>query len=148
MGSIWRDPEIHRAALSYVHTGHVPGDAFWRSLSDRRNLNPARFDDNHPNIAGFFAPPAVLGRLPNIPMVRDFRHRFEIAPIRFEHYHRFWGRLIRNEPTITVLPPVVPGVPNVPILPPPVHGQGVPEPSSVVLLCVGLVVTWFYRRLK
>jgi hypothetical protein len=136
MGSIWREPEVHKSVLSYINTGHIPDDAFWATVEHRRELDPVRFDLHHPNVAGFLRPPDVIGQLPHGPLIDDLRRRFEVAPHRFTSFHPFWGRLFAHEPH--------PGVPVVPPVIPPVHG--VPEPASIVPLFIGIVVAYVYLR--
>lgn len=150
MGSEWRlNPEVKLEAWAYTHTGGIAADPFWHRLEVRRALDPARFDHNHPNIAGFFTPPPVLGMLPHGPVLDDLRHRFEINPDRFTHYHPFWGDLFAHEPHVSghPAPGPVPGQGT----PPPVVSPGpgaIPEPSSIVSLCAGLaiVLACLWRR--
>jgi hypothetical protein len=150
-GGIWESPVVHRAVLSYIHTGHVPDkegpDAgFWKGVEHVRDMDPARFDARHRNIAGYFAKPAILGQLPHGPLIDELRYRFKERPYIFTRWHPFWGRLFAHEPhpVPPVIPPAGPGVPGVPILPPAGPGQGIPEPLSVVSLCSGIMLAWLW----
>jgi hypothetical protein len=135
------DPEVRKEALYYARTGGLYPDHFWHSLEARRDLNPARFDRNHPNIAGYFTPPTTLGSQPHGPILDDLRHRYEINPARFTHYHEFWGPIMAMEPRGVTTPPIV--------LPPPSGGPtpgAVPEPSSLSLVAIGVLLAGLWAR--
>jgi hypothetical protein len=147
------DPEVRKEALYYARTGGIVHDQFWHSLEVRRDLNPARFDHNHPNIAGYFTPPSLLGSQPHGPILDDLRHRFEINPARFTHYHPFWGPVFEIEPHFSGVPPIVTpppsGTPGGTSFPPPSGGPtpgAVPEPSSLSLVAIGVLLVGLWAR--
>lgn len=147
MGNIFRlSPEVKKEAWFYAHTGGVVNDPFWHSLEVRRDLDPERFDRNHRDIAGYFTPPTILGMQPHGPVLDDLRHRFEINPQRFSHYHKFWGEIFALEPAV---PPCNPG-PTSCVQPPPCvpSGVSVPEPSSLILAGIAVIVVFVARRLN
>lgn len=136
MSSIY-DPTVIRHEVAkerayFALTGGIVNDPFWNALTVRRNLNPARFDHYHPNVAEFFVQPPVI-----MPPV--------VPPA--------------TVPPPPICPPVMPPPStSCPGVPPPSGGGGdngngngaVPEPSSIALLSFPLVfaglVLWFRRR--
>jgi hypothetical protein len=168
--------EIPRRALaSYSLTGHAPETPHWAAIEARHDLNPARFDRNHPTLTGLFTQPHCLGELPASPFYDFLRRRYEINPVRFTHYHPFLGKLLARDrearlhcdtivgvisppgaltdmaPTMPILLPSIP-VP-IPTVTQPVPGPVAPagaitEPSSLTLLTVGLVLSGLYTFIR
>jgi hypothetical protein len=141
MGSIWRlNPEVKKEAWEYASHGTVIDDVFGAASDDgfTKTRWPSRMSTA--NFVGYFTPPGVLGMQPRGPVLDDLRHRYELAPRRFTHYHPFWGHLLAMEPhapgvpTVPVLaPPTTPGV-TTPAPPPVAVAAAVPEPASIILL--------------
>jgi hypothetical protein len=150
------NPAIRRQALFYARTGDVLRGPIWRALTERRERNPERFDRLHPEIAGYFTRPAVLGMQPQGRILNDLRRRYEIDPDRFTYYHPFWGRIFDFEPSLSpplppaVIPPVCPPVhPGGYTSPPPTHPTAVPEADSLVLFAIAvfaIFVAFFAAR--
>lgn len=93
------------------------------------------------------------GELPENRNWDYLRERWELDKPRFDHYHPLLGRWLtedwhlRHEP----MPPVVTtsAPPPVVIVPPPVnHLDATPEPSSWVLLAVGVLLAWVWRQCR
>lgn len=52
--------EVAKERAYFALTGGIVNDPFWNALTIRRDLNPARFDHYHPNVAAFFIQPPVI----------------------------------------------------------------------------------------
>jgi hypothetical protein len=77
-------------------------------------------------------------QLPDTQFWHYLEQRHAINPIRFDHYHPMIGRWIEEVPVSTPLPPPVTMTP--PPNPGPPQAGSVPEPTSVVLLGVAMVL--------
>jgi len=136
-------------------------------LHARRDLNPSRYDRNHPFLGSKLALDDRLraaqsqdsrplnGLLPDNPYWRYMNFRRNINPARFDFYHATLGALIHENnrlrlgtvsvpqelipPTLPIATlPITPGIPSP--VPPVGGGPGVrlvPEPGSIALLLIG-----------
>jgi hypothetical protein len=129
---ILRDPNIEKQLCEAV--------------MDRREVNPARFDFYHPTLGKLISNPEFF-------QYALFLYNKDTA--RFVHYHHHLIPFIRGcfmmmEEKPPEVPPIVPEVPPiVPEMPMPPISTGIPEPSSFVLLLIGLficIVTWGFWR--
>lgn len=162
-----------KALLSYSYTGQPPETHRWEAIEARHDLNPGRFDRNHPTLAGLFTQPHCLGELPKSPFYDFLRRRYEINPARFTHYHPFLGRLLARDhearlhcdtgqggvltpgPPLTLFPDVPISLPSIPV-PTVTHPGGGPvtpagfiaEPSTFLLLTIGLILSGLYAFLR
>lgn len=81
-----------------------------------------------------------------LPDTKDWRyleHRWQIDPSRFDKWHPLIGQWITENWNLTHVPPPPP------VVCPPPHittAGGTPEPSSVMLLAVGIVLVLIWRR--
>lgn len=84
--------------------------------------------------------------LPTTPFWRYLEHREGLDPARFAHWHPIVARWIREDqwlrrhdagspPGESLVPPIAPQDP-----------AGVPEPSSWVLLVIGMIVVWLVMK--
>ncbi len=134
---------------------------FLNKLSLRRDLNPIRFDHNHPVLGPMLGAEKVLKSpssynaatialaektiLPDTKYYRYFETRRSLDPTRFVHYHSQFGPLLaenqRIEKLTTANQLLIPSSP-----------QTVPEPGMLSLIAVGLGIssaaTWFRRASK
>lgn len=135
------------------------------SLLARRALNPKRFDFYHPQLGRFLARAQnyreigpicgnePLGIISDTPYHRYLLWRRSLNPDRFDFYHPLLGVILQEHkriidkgrvcPPRPPVPPKPPGPPKPPKPPGPGGGtvspqQVVPEPSSVVLLALGM----------
>lgn len=125
-------------------------------LHARRNLDPVRFDRNHPVLGPQLALDDRLragqaqdcrpmsGLLPDTARTRYLEHRRSLDPVRFDHYHPGLGAILAEDialrtgqgcvsPQIIVPPPASSGDtnPGVPSPVPPIGGEIVPPPVGV-----------------
>jgi hypothetical protein len=138
---------LKHAAAVYSATGERPDGPAWDRLEARRDLNPERFDRNHPSLAGLFHRADCVGDLPDGGIFVRLRSRYELDPDRFTLHHPFWGRLFERE-SLTICPPICdpshPGIPET--CPPPV--QPVPEPGSLGLAASGVACCLLFAAIK
>lgn len=145
---------------------YPPSQVSIEGLLARRALNPTRFDYHHPNIGRLLARAETYrgmdslcgtnndGILSDTPYHRYLLWRRSLNPDRFDHYHPLLGVLLKEHQRIIDAGKVCPPDPD----PDPTGGGGddggdpggnpggggvrpqevVPEPSSVVLLAVGM----------
>ena len=110
-------------------------------------LRPSEWEVDHAR--GIFAGMAYQaehqGELPATPMWRALERRYDLAPMRFAHYHPNIAAMIATARETPYDPP--PCIPVV-CVPPPSHGasQHVPEPAACVLLAVGIAWAWWRAR--
>lgn len=157
------------ALKTYSETGSAPSGATWDHLKQRRELNPDRFDSNHPLLGGMLVDAVCVGKLPQGPFWDRLRARYESAPDRFTKFHPFLGPLLERDklasceivptpppPDIPppILPPPTPPIPQIPIPeikqpdPPDIPWEPptvIPEPASIVLLAFGIGSIALYR---
>lgn len=103
------------------------------------------------------------GDLPPAPGILKLEQRYELNPERFSYWHPHEVQWFNNLPVVTVNPPVAPLPPPIvpqPVpLPPPLPivsiptptpvpncPSAVPEPSSIMLLSLGFVVSLIASR--
>lgn len=83
--------------------------------------------------------------LPSTPFWHYLEHRWQLAPKRFGHWHPLIGRWIAED--YAVRHEVPPTEPQTITPPPPIPSTGaVPEPGSLVMLAVGIVMAWAWRN--
>jgi hypothetical protein len=72
-------------------------------------------------------------------------YKYSLDPARFTHYHRLAGKWISEIPPI--LPPVITTHSGPPggQTGPPVMTQSTPEPATLVLLAISLVITFVFH---
>jgi hypothetical protein len=120
------------------------------AVTEHRNLNPTRFDHNHP----------LLGHLLRDPNFFAYALQlYNSHPARFVHYHHHLIPVIRGcammmemkpipvatSPETIHVPPVPAGETNVP---PPAVSTTVPAPPSIVLIALGAVCVALRARLR
>jgi PEP-CTERM motif len=94
------------------------------------------------------------GLLPNTRNWRYLEERWSIDPERFDRNHPLIGQWITENYRLTHEPvPPVPAVsppelpPVVVVQPSPPRVEGTPEPASWLLLGLGILVVWAWRRM-
>ena len=127
-----------QGVTAYSLTGQLPHTAAWDYLTYRHDLNPTRFDHNHPRLAGLFDKPECVGEVPETPFWEKLEKRHDLNPTRFDHYHPFLGKIMdRNQEAEK-------GCQEGEHHPP----TAVPEPSSIVLGLFGLACAGLVRFLR
>ena len=134
-----------------THDGLLPADAFWRYMEYRHDLNPTRFDHNHRGLAPLLdrdaAARAALGQVPADPTEAYLTYRHDLNPARFDHFHPRTGR--RIEAAEGAFLPPVPATPAAGVSSVETASGGVaavPAPAGVILLALGLTLTWGLGR--
>lgn len=127
----WKNAEGENAVLLH-------GELYsWNDLTERRNLNPERFDMNHERIGGLIGNEEMLCA------------RFEENPARFTYFHPFLGHLLKDIcKKISPVSPIKPCVPPpfCPPVKPDCPPNVVPEPSSFAMVGMGTIFAIFYRK--
>jgi hypothetical protein len=128
----------------------------YEAVSQIRDANPARFDAEHPTLGHMLRDPQFFQYALSL---------YRLDTPRFVHYHHALIPVIRGYAMVLMQPPPPSGVapeqivpppatPNTPSAPegetngPPPEALSVPEPSSIVLMTIGLgyLATRMYTR--
>lgn len=118
-------------------------------------LPPSRWEVDH--AAGILAGirhEAATGEMPQGPMWSMLERRYDLAPVRFARWHPNTALLIERS-RLDQCPPPPPAdwcdPPPSCVFVPPCEGGGggnqtVPEPASVIVLAIGVVLGWLVGR--
>jgi PEP-CTERM motif len=122
----------------------------YEAVSDMRNVHTERFDSAHPTLGHMFRDPQFF---------LYALHLYNLDPARFVHYHHalipvirgYAMELMQKPPTSGVAPEQLVGPPPIPeggTNGPPPQPLTIPEPSSLVMMALGLgyVATRIYKR--
>jgi hypothetical protein len=129
---------VPQAAAVHAQAGPTyPGSPYTiEGLIAQRDLNPARFDRNHPHIGALLAQdermraalaaglPVTGGLLPDTPLNRYLKFRRSLNPARFDTYHPILGPILGEDDRLRTLPRPSPQE----LLPPPIGSVAGPSP--------------------
>lgn len=111
-------------------TGYLPDTPVWHYIEAKREHHPHRFDENHPCLAELF--------------------RYEELHRMLEELHRMLHEITLPIASCPMLPPIEMCPTQVPVTTcptsPPTAGT-TPEPSSIILLGIAIVVAMLRRIL-
>lgn len=125
------------------------GKVEYKKLTEKYDNEPISFYHHQLDVAKDYR----LTHNDNLPDIKFWNYlevRRSIDPIRFDKYHPVVGKWISEVPTVSMLPPgssvVVP--PNVPPVKQLGAPGGIPEPSTGIMLAMGMIFVGMILSIK